>query len=96
MTEGPALMAIWAVRDFECEICRQSFSRGTCDFIAPGDTICDECLAEIASLEEEDLTEFVSQQLTENYPEYEEKKRHTVLKNILWFKKTSPSSSEDV
>jgi len=88
-------MAIWAVRDFDCEICRQSFSRGTCDFIVPGDAICDECLAEIANMEEDDLTEFVARQLAANYPEYEEKKRDTVLKNILWFKKTMPGSGED-
>jgi len=64
----------------------------TGDLIMPIDSTCDECLAEIARLDGDELAEFVARQLAAHYPEYEEKKRNTVLSNMQWAKKMLPAA----
>jgi hypothetical protein len=84
-----------AVRNFDCDLCRQSFSRQTGDLIIPGDAICDDCITEISRLDGDALTEFVAQQLATNYPEYGEKRRENTLGNVQWFKKHRLSASQN-
>ncbi|MGD8623169.1 MAG: hypothetical protein PVJ34_01415 [Anaerolineae bacterium] len=88
-------MPIMAVRDFECDLCRRPFSKMTGDLIMPIDSTCDECLAEIARLDGDDLAEYVARQLAAHYPEYGEKKRNNVLSNMQLAKRMLPSAQAD-
>jgi len=54
-----------AVREFDCLLCGQKFSRMTADAIFPADQICDNCLAELAQLEGDALRNRISQHLAE-------------------------------
>lgn len=63
-------MAIMAVREFECTLCQQQFSRMCADFLLPEDLVCDECLAELAPLEGHKLRERIAQ-LAKNAPQPE-------------------------
>ena len=84
-----------AVRDFECGLCRRPFSKMTGDLIMPIDSTCDECLAEIARLDGDELAEFVARQLATHHPEYEEKKRNNVLSNMQMAKRMlSPAPAD--
>lgn len=46
-----------AARDFVCPLCGRQFTRETADIIAPEDTVCDSCLAELESLDKTALHE---------------------------------------
>ena len=39
-------------REFECPLCGRQFTRISGDFVPPEATVCDDCLAELESLDE--------------------------------------------
>lgn len=55
-----------AVRDFDCDLCQQSFTLCTGDLIVSEIDLCDQCLADLWLLEGEDLRQHISQQLARN------------------------------
>ena len=59
-------MAIMCVRDFECTLCQQHFEMMYGDLIFLEELLCDECLKELWSLEDDELRERVSQKLAKN------------------------------
>ena len=61
-------MAIMALRDFECTLCRERFTLLSGDLMLPVPVFCDECLKELWPLEGDALREYVAQHLAERPP----------------------------
>jgi hypothetical protein len=59
-------MAIMALREFECTLCQQQFTRFSGDLIVPGPRLCDACLQELWPLDDDALRERVSHQLAQH------------------------------
>jgi hypothetical protein len=91
-------MAIMALRDFECTLCRERFTLLSGDLILPVPVFCDECLRELWPLEGDALREYVAQRMVEQPPgEGQRRARPTqdqVIQAILALKQRSRSIQE--
>ncbi len=61
-----------ALREFECMLCQKHYTLLCGDLVLPEYLLCDECLAELQPLEEDELRKHVSQNLSENAPRRDE------------------------
>ncbi len=62
---GLSLGICMATREFKCLLCGRQFTRMSADLILPETTVCDECLAELGSLNEVALREEIDRRLAE-------------------------------
>jgi len=61
-----------APREFECMLCQKHYTLLCGDLVLPEYLLCDDCLAELRPLEEDELREHVSQHLSEDAPRRDE------------------------
>lgn len=72
-----------ADRSFECILCRQRFTRFCGDAILIAENlICDNCLAELQQLEEDELRRQVSERLEKNPPRPSQEFENEVIQII--------------
>jgi hypothetical protein len=71
-----------APREFDCIFCQQHFTLLCGDLIVTEYLICDECLAELQQLEEDELRKHVSQHLAESAPRRDQEFENEIVRAI--------------
>ena len=59
-------------RDFTCTLCGREYTRVTCDFIVPVDTVCAECFEELGDPGDQELWEHIARRRAEAESEPDE------------------------
>jgi hypothetical protein len=82
-----------APREFECILCQQHFTLLCGDLIVTEYLICDECLAELQQLEEDELREHISQHLAEDVPRHDKEFEDEIVRTIQTLKQRGTRST---
>lgn len=82
-----------APREFECIFCQQHFTLLCGDLIVTEYLICDECLAELQQLEEDELRKHISQHLAEDAPRHDKEFEDEIVRTIQRLKQCGTRST---